>query len=101
MKTDRRNFDTLYETISYNAIQQPDSVAITAPDRNDLVYKALKDRVDEIALILGGINTGKKLRIAIIMPNGPEIAVAFLAASSFATAAPLNPLYKASDLEFF
>ena len=101
MKTDRRNFDTLYETISYNAIQQPDSVAITAPNRIGLTFKALKERVEEIALIFGSINAEKKLRIAIIMPNGPEMAVAFLAVSSFAAAAPLNPQYKASDLEFY
>ncbi len=101
MKTDRPNFDTIYETINYHALQQPDSIAITAPNRNDLTFKALIDRVDDIALILGGINAGKKLRIAIIMPNGPEMAVAFLAASSLAAAAPLNPQYKASDLEFY
>ena len=84
MKTDRPNFDTIYETINYHALQQPDSIAITAPNRTDLTVKALKDRVDDIALILGGINAGKKLRIAIIIPNGPEMAVAFLAASFFA-----------------
>ena len=102
MKTDKQTvFDTIYETINYHAMQQPDSVAITAPNRNDLTFKGLKDRIDEIALILGSINDERKLRIAIIMPNGPEMAVAFLAASSFAAAAPLNPQYKASDLEFY
>ena len=101
MKTDRPYFDTIYETINYHAMQQPDSVAITAPNRHALTFKALKDRVDTIASILGGINADKKLRIAIIMPNGPEMAVAFLAVSSFAAAAPLNPQYKASDLEFY
>ena len=55
MKTDRRNFDTLYETISYRAIQQPGSVAITAPNRIDLTFKALKERVLEIALIFGTV----------------------------------------------
>ena len=77
MKTDKRNFDTLYETISYNAIQQSGSVAITAPNRIGLTFKALKERVEEIALIFGSINAEKKLRIAIIMPNGPEMAVVF------------------------
>ena len=101
MKTDRPYFDTIYETINYHAMQQPDSVAITAPNRHALTFKALKDRVDTIASILGGINADKKLRIAIIMPNGPEMAVAFLAVSSFAAAAPLNPQHKVSDLEFY
>jgi oxalate---CoA ligase len=101
MKTNIHNIVTLYETINYHAMWQPDNVVITAPKRNDLTFKALKDRVDEIASILGSGNANKKLRIAIIMPNGPEMAVAFLAVSSFAAAAPLNPQYKASDLEFY
>ena len=69
MKTGRHNFDTIYETINYHAIRQPYNVAITAPNRNDLTFKALKDQVDKITLILGSINVDKKLRIAIIMPK--------------------------------
>ena len=53
MKTDRPNFDTIYETINYHALQQPDSIAINAPNRKDLTFKALKGCVDEIALTLG------------------------------------------------
>ena len=35
------------------------------------------------------------------MPNGPDMAVAFLAVASSATCAPLNPSYRASEYEFY
>ncbi len=40
-------------------------------------------------------------RIAIVLPNGPEMASAFLSVASIATAAPLNPGYRESEFDFF
>jgi amino acid adenylation domain-containing protein len=39
-------------------------------------------------------------RIALGLPNGPEMAVAFLAVAAGATCAPLNPAYGANDFDF-
>ncbi len=39
--------------------------------------------------------------VAIVMPNGPMLAAAFLAISSAAVSAPLNPAYTASEFEFY
>ena len=36
-----------------------------------------------------------------MLPNGPEMATAFIAIASGATAAPLNPAYKADEFEFY
>src|SRR5207302_9186096 len=46
-----------------------------------------------------GIGPGD--RVALVLENGPEMAAAFLAIASGATAAPLNPAYRAEEFEFY
>ena len=43
---------------------------------------------------------GRNDRVAIVLDNGPEMAAAFLCISAGATAAPLNPAYRADEFEF-
>lgn len=43
---------------------------------------------------------GRGDRLAIILPNGPELATAFLSVACCATAAPLNPALTEQDIEF-
>ena len=38
--------------------------------------------------------------MAVVLPNGPEMATAFLASSSICTCAPLNPAYQADEFTF-
>ncbi len=51
------------------------------------------------ALNLVGVGRGD--RVAIVLPNGPEMATAFLSIASGATTAPLNPAYRAEEFEFY
>jgi acyl-CoA synthetase (AMP-forming)/AMP-acid ligase II len=44
---------------------------------------------------------GANDRIAIVLPNGPEMATSFIATATVATAAPLNPAYKDPEFEFY
>ena len=39
--------------------------------------------------------------MAVVLPNGPEMAAAFLAVSCAAVCAPLNPAYRAQEFEFY
>ena len=94
-------FETIYKTLSYYANHTPNNLAIIASGRQSLNFKELKELVDELSTSLNTTYYKDNRRIAIIMPNGPEMALAFLAISSFATAAPLDPQYQASDLEFY
>ena len=50
-------------------------------------------------LAAGGIGRGD--RVAIVLPNGPEMATCFLGVASGCAAAPLNPAYKDEELEFY
>jgi len=44
---------------------------------------------------------GRGDRVAIVLDNGPHMASAFLGVAAGATAAPLNPAYRAEEFEFY
>lgn len=77
------------------------AVAISAPGAQSLSYAALRQQVDMAIAALNGFGIGRNDRIAMVLPNGPEMASAFLAVASGATAAPLNPGYRADEFEFY
>lgn len=78
-----------------------DSVAIAAPDRRDLTYGDLRHLVVRTADRLLECGIGRGDCVAIVLPNGPEMATAFVAVATAAIAAPLNAAYKASEFEFY
>ena len=57
--------------------------------------------IDDVAAALRGIGIGADDRVAIVLPNGPDMATAFLAVACAAAAAPLNPGYRAEEFEFY
>jgi acyl-CoA synthetase (AMP-forming)/AMP-acid ligase II len=77
------------------------SEAISGLDAAPLTYAALLGQVEQTAESLNRFGVGRNDRVAIVLPNGPEMATTFLATSSCATAAPLNPAYRADEFEFY
>jgi acyl-CoA synthetase (AMP-forming)/AMP-acid ligase II len=75
--------------------------ALAAPGRKALNYEALRALNERTAHALRAMGIGVKDRIAIVLPNGPEMASAFLAVAGMATAAPLNPGYRESEFDFY
>ncbi|WP_239025145.1 acyl--CoA ligase [Rhodoligotrophos defluvii] len=75
--------------------------AIGAPDRDDLNYAGLRAHIRAIGHQLAALGVGANERIAIILPNGPEMATCFLAVAAHACAAPLNPAYREEELDFY
>ena len=75
--------------------------AIGAPERPDLDYGGLSAQVAETAAQLAGAGIGPGDAVAIVLPNGPEMAAAFLCVGSCAVAAPLNPAYTADEFAFY
>ena len=65
--------------------------AIGAPGRSWLSYDGLRDLSAEVVTTLLGLGVGRGDRVAIVLPNGPEMATAFLTVAQVATTAPLNP----------
>ena len=78
-----------------------DAVAIAAHDAKPLTYGALRALVGRTVGALNDLGIGRGDRVAIVLPNGPEMATAFLCVASAAASAPLNPAYKQDEFEFY
>ena len=74
---------------------------LPAHDAKPLTYGALRALIDRARASLNGLGIGRGDRVAIVLPNGPEMATAFLSVASAATSAPLNPAYRQEDFEFY
>ena len=75
--------------------------AIGAPDRTALSYDALRKLARDTVARLNELGIGRNDRVAIVLPNGPEMAAAFVSIAAGATTAPLNPGYRAEEFEFY
>ena len=75
--------------------------AILAPERPVLTFGALRALAKDTIARLNALGIGRGDRVAIVLPNGPEMAAAFVAIAAGATTAPLNPAYRAEEFEFY
>jgi len=75
--------------------------ALLAPERPVITYESLRQHIGDVAHQLNGLGVGRGDSVAIVLPNGPELAVSLLAVTVAATAAPLNPAYTADELAFY
>jgi acyl-CoA synthetase (AMP-forming)/AMP-acid ligase II/acyl carrier protein len=66
-----------------------------------LPYGRLLGHVEGVVRQLNELGVGRNDRVAIVLANGPEMAVAFLAVAAGATSAPLNPAYRTGEFEFY
>ena len=89
---------TLIELLAHGADDHP---ALSAPGARPLTYAALRALVQKTIAELNANGVGRGDRVAIVLPNGPEMASAFIAIASGAAAAPLNPAYKAEEFAFY
>jgi len=81
---------------------EPDRPAIASTEGTaPLNYSALRALCDDVARDLRGHDIGANDRIAIVLPNGPDMASCFVCVANAATAAPLNPAYKDAEFEFY
>lgn len=76
--------------------------AIVLPEPNIRVtYDALRAQVEAMAGALAASGLARGDRVGIALPNGLPTIVCFLAASTAAVAAPLNPAYKEEEFRFY
>ncbi|MEX5729760.1 acyl-CoA synthetase (AMP-forming)/AMP-acid ligase II [Rhodovulum iodosum] len=75
--------------------------AIGAPGRDWLSYGGLKAQADKVAADLHAAGIGRGDRVAIVLPNGPEMATAFVTIAQAAVTAPLNPAYREDEYAFY
>lgn len=75
--------------------------AIGAPGRAPITYAELRDHIIRTVGRLNALGVGRNDPVAIVLPNGPEMASAFVALASACTTAPLNPAYREQEFEFY
>jgi oxalate---CoA ligase len=80
---------------------QDEAIAIAAHDAPPLTYRGLRALVDDAVASLNRLGVGRGDRVAIVLPNGPEMATAFLSVAAAAASAPLNPAYRHDEFEFY
>lgn len=91
----------VHQLITLQAQKTPNAVAIAAPNRVALTYNQLQSQIAEVVATLAAMNLGRGNRVAIVLPNGADLAVAILAVSACATSVPFNPAYGASEFEAY
>ncbi len=80
---------------------QANAVCLSAPNAAPLSYQALRDLATQVQTSLNAVGIGRNDRVAIVLPNGAEMAAAFVAVAACSTSAPLNPAYRADEFEFY
>jgi acyl-CoA synthetase (AMP-forming)/AMP-acid ligase II/thioesterase domain-containing protein len=80
--------------------QTPDAIAIAGVSGHGLTYAELGEQLERTRreLRTAGIAAGD--RVAVVHPDGPQLASAFLGIAAAAGCAPLNPSYREQELEF-
>ena len=76
----------------------PEAVAVQGAGDRDATYAELRAAVEGLAGQLRGAGIAANDRVALVLPNGPSMAAAFLAAATAGAAAPLNPRYREEEL---
>lgn len=91
---------TLAALLREQTLRQPDAPAILAPGRSSLDYRGLWQQVVDIAAALQSLGTTASSRVAVLLPNGPEMATAFIGTAACSVCAPLNPACREAEIRF-
>lgn len=76
-------------------------LALMTVDQDSIDHASLVREVERLADQLRRAGLGPSDRIAIVLKNGPEMALVLLAAMSVGCAAPLNPNYREEEFRFY
>jgi acyl-CoA synthetase (AMP-forming)/AMP-acid ligase II/acyl carrier protein len=91
----------VYDLFAGQAKLTPGATALTAPGRSALTYDRLLLHLETVRKSLNAFGLGRNDRVVIVLDNGPEMALAFMAVASCATAVPLNPAYRTDEFKFY
>ncbi len=92
---------TIYDLLEIQADQFKDKIAILGVDGINLSYKQLLLQAQYTHRVLQSLGIKQNEPVAIVLPNGPLMALTFLSVSSGAASAPLNPSYTAEEYKFY
>ena len=87
--------------LEQNAAYFGASAALLCDGDEPLSHQRLWDQAAMTVPSLNRLGVGRGDRVAIVLPQGPDLAVTFLAVAAGATAAPLNPAYVRKEFLFY
>jgi acyl-CoA synthetase (AMP-forming)/AMP-acid ligase II/thioesterase domain-containing protein len=90
-------FHNTYQIIETHAEDLPDTIAIAVPGKQSISYGDLFQYVDQFGSVLRNLGISRDSRVAIVLPNGPEMAISLFSVSAVSTSAPLNPDYQEDE----
>ncbi len=90
---------TLGEAIAAHALSRPEAPAIVLPDLSRVTYRALQQQVERVNGALRRAGIGAKHRVAIVMPDGGDLAATIATVACHATVVPLNPGLTAAEID--
>ena len=79
----------------------PDAFALLGPDHTPVTYGTLFHTITSIQEKLTSFGIHREDRVALVMPNGIDMAMTFLGILSTAALAPLNPAYRSKEFDFY
>lgn len=92
---------SLRELVAAQYRDLPQSTALLSKHEPLLTYAGLNGQIDRIGSVLRAHKITHNDRVAIVLPNGPEMAATFLGVACYSICAPLNPAYGPAELEFY
>lgn len=78
-----------------------DRAALLGDGAGPLSHQQVWDRVEATVRRLNELGVGRGDRVAIVLPQGLDLALTFLAVASAATAAPLNPSHVEAEFAYY
>ncbi len=92
---------TIHEAIRNIAEHTPDTAAIIGLQNSPITYKLLYEHIVSSVAALNKYGIGRQDCAALVLPNGPMLAAAFLSTSCACACAPLNPGYTEAEFDFY
>ncbi len=92
--------DTILNLLSRGAGTDTAIGASGASGTRVFSFDRLRRQVEHTVATLRRLGVGRNDRAAIVLPNGPGMAIAFVSVAAGATAAPLNPAFRGEEFEF-
>ncbi len=96
-----RIYDTIFQLLTDQAEQHPDAIAIETSGDLALTYSEVLARTSALINALHARGVSRQSRVAIVLPNGADLAIGMLAISTLATSVPLNPIYRRDEYEAY
>jgi acyl-CoA synthetase (AMP-forming)/AMP-acid ligase II len=87
----KRSFSCLPDLLRHYGKTAPSRAAILAPGYTSMTYGTLWMQTREVVSALRRIGVGRTDRVAVVLPHGPEAAVAMVAVAAGAVCVPLSP----------